>query len=510
MEKIDSSHAFRRQPTPWNASELACNELPTQFQPQIGKILVTGASGYIGGSLVPELLSRGYNVRVMVRAHSREYNARWPSAEIVVADALKPKSLETALQGIATAYYLIHSLALGPKEFSLADMQAAENFRQAAARCRMKRIIYLGGLGDAHSSLSPHLRGREEVARELQRGIVPVTILRAAIIVGAGSASYEIIHYLVKRLRVVLIPYWARNQCQPIAVRDVIKYLVGILEVSETTGKSFDIGGKDILTYEMMLMNLAELLRKKVFFVPVPFSNISFYAYITSLITPVPKSITECLMRGLLDEVICRNASIKQLVPFEPLSYRTSIVRAMTREEQDKIHTRWSDAYPPAHELAIKFCELEHTPGYQASSSLKTAKEAPALFKSICKIGGKEGWFHSNWLWRLRGLLDRMLLGVGTARGRKSQSTLRINDVIDFWRIEDLEENRRLLLRAEMKLSGRAWLEFRIGEEKNFRELTVTAYYETQSLWGRIYWHLCFPFHYFIFFNLIKEIEKRS
>lgn len=489
--------------------DLFCKDLPTKFQPQLGKILVTGASGYIGGRLVPELLARGYRVRVMVRGLPSEYAGLWPGAESAFGDALKIETLKTALEGIDTAYYLIHSMRLGPAAFAAADIRAARNFRRIAREKGIKRIVYLGGLGDIRGSLSSHLRSRAEVAQELARGSAKATILRAAIIIGSGSASYEIMRHLVRKLPVIFLPPWAKNRCQPIGIRDVVKYLVGVLETAGTAGRSFDIGSEDILTYESMLKILGEVLRMKVVCVTVPFSNIRAYAYITSLLTPVPASITECLMEGLKNEVVCQDNSIRALIPFKPLSYKEAVVRAISREEQDRVRTRWSDAYPPAHELAMKLGELEGGAAYKASYSLVTEKTAVSLFNSICRIGGREGWFHSNWMWRLRGMVDRILLGVG-ARGRKSYSGLKVNDVIDFWRIEDIWPARRLLLRAEMKLPGRAWLEFNISDEGACRRLSVSAYYDTHSVAGRIYWYTCLPFHHFIFHNLIKEIARRS
>jgi len=215
-------------------------------------------------------------------------------------------------------------------------------------------------------------------------------------------------------------------------------------------------------------------------------------------------------MEGLKNEVICQDETIKTLVPFTPLSYKEAIVKAMSREDQDRVYTRWSDAYPPAHDLALKLFELKNKPQYIANYSLVTKKSASSLFTSLCKVGGREGWFHSNWMWRLRGGIDRVFLGVGTARGRKSHSTLKTNDVIDFWRVEDFQENKKLLLRSEMQLPGKAWLQFDISDLSDKRILNINAYYETSSFLGRVYWYIFLPFHHFIFHNLIKEIEKRS
>lgn len=490
--------------------ELFCADLPSTPKPEMGKVLVTGASGYIGGRLVPELLARGYQVRAMVRAPSPEYAARWQGAEVVVADALEPESLKKALQGVQAAYYLIHSLLLGPEEFWAADVRAAVHFRKAAEQAGVGHIIYLGGLGDTRSRLSKHLSSRMKVAEELDRGDVPVTVLRAAIIIGSGSASYEIIKDLVSKLPVIFIPHWARHRCQPIAIRDVIKYLVGVMETPQAMGRHFDVGGEDILTYEQMMRIVGDLLQKKRIFLPSPISGIKLLAYIGSLLTPVPAPITMCLMEGLANEVVCQDQDIRQLVPFQPLNYGQAIVKAMSREEQDRVRTRWSDAYPPAHELAVKLHELDGTPEYTACYSLVTQKDAGSLFRSICRVGGKEGWFHNNWMWWLRGVVDRILLGVGTSRGRKSLSSLQVNDVIDFWRVEDLQPERRLLLRAEMILPGKAWLEFTIARQGEANVLATTAYYHTTSLFGRIYWYVFLPFHNSIFANLIKQIERRS
>ena len=494
---------------PWDQKTLFCHELPTQFRKDIGTVLVSGASGYIGGRLVLGLLTRGYKVRVMVRGRKFEYYEKWPTADIVEADALDRDQLIKAFEGIDTAYYLIHSLLLGPDDFAAVDIQAAINFREAAEKNGLKRIIYMGGLGDT-LSLSEHLKSRMEVAEELQKGTVPVTVLRAAIIIGSGSASYEIIKHLVLRLPLLPIPRWARNRCQPISIRDVLKYLVGVLENVETVGKSYDIGGQDILSYKQMMQSFSRIMHKRRFFLDTPEIGKGVYAYFASLLTPVPAPITYCLMEGTQDEVICTNDDIKRCLPFEPLDYKESILRAMTREEQDSVYTRWSDAYPPAHSLAIKLHELRKPPRYSTTYLVSSEKNARELFDSICKIGGKDGWFHGNWMWRLRGWVDKLMLGVGSSRGRKSRSRLQIGDVIDFWRIEDLELDQRLLLRAEMKLPGKAWLEFNLTHQHGHRLLSVTAWYATKSFFGKLYWYIFLPFHHFIFKGLLEQIIERS
>jgi uncharacterized protein YbjT (DUF2867 family) len=412
---------------------------------------------------------------------------------------------------VDTAYYLIHSMLIGLHKFEDADILAARNFRHAAEKQGVKRIIYLGGLGDRKTTLSTHLASRAQVADEFRQGHVPTTILRAAIIIGSGSASYEMINHLVRRIPVFLVPNWAKTKCQPIGLRDVIKTLVGVLEKPETAGRTFDIGGSDVMTYEQMLKVHADILGKKRIYIRSPISSIRFYSYITSLLTPVPAPITWCLMESVTHDVVCQERDIEELIPFRRISYKEALVLALSREEQDAVHTRWSDSYPPDSELAIKLSEIEGPPTYTSSYSLVSDKSAESLFRSITRIGGKKGWFYSTFLWRIRGAFDRMLLGVGTTRGRRSASTLRVNDVVDFWRVEEIKYHRQLLLRAEMKLPGYAWLEFRvdpISGDKN--RLSVTAYYKTKGLWGRTYWYIFLPFHHFIFNDLIKQIERGS
>ena len=486
-----------------------CNDLETSPVPYIGTILVTGATGYIGGRLVPELIYRGYHVRVLVRKLSPEQKKQWPGAEIVEADALDLNRLIPALEGIHTAYYLIHSMLMGPRQFEQAESLAAKNFRLASETSGVKRIIYLGGLGDITTRLSTHLRSRMRVADELMMGTrVPVTILRAAVIIGSGSASFEIIDHLVRKMSVIILPVSAKSKCQPISIRDVIKYLVGVLEVNETAGKSFDIGGDRVYDYREMLTVYSKMLDRRILFISSPFAGINLFSYITSLLTSVPAPIVLCLMKSLKHDVVVQNDAIKNYLNFPNVDYKVALLRAINREEQDKLSTRWSDAYPPAHVLAIKLDEVDQTQLYTNRYSILTRKQSSRLFEAICTIGGKKGWFNSNFLWKARGFIDKLLMGVGTGRGRKAKNTLQINDVIDFWRVEKLDQDQLLLLRAEMKLPGKAWLEFKIDHLSIDNLLTINAYFLPKGFLGHIYWYLFLPFHYYIFYDIIKNLAK--
>lgn len=322
-----------------SSPDLFCHDLPTQPIPGT-KVLVTGATGYIGGELIPELVARGYSVRAMVRSSSPEHQKRWPGVEIVKADLLHYSSLKNALKGVDCAYYLVHSLKLGNEGFIKIDNLAASNFRRAAEENNLKRIIYLGGLGNPDKCLSDHLRSRLMVAEELQKGKIPLTFLRAAVIIGSGSTSYKIIKHLVENCPVFLFPLQANSNCQPIAIRDVIKYLVGSLENNKTAGKSFDIGGQDILSYQLMLRVQAEVLGKKRLFIPSYFSTINICAQIARLLTPVPFKLIKSLMESCANHVVCENEEIKKLIPFQPLSYKEALKKALVRESQKSISSK--------------------------------------------------------------------------------------------------------------------------------------------------------------------------
>ena len=329
-------------------------------------------------------------------------------------------------------------------------------------------------------------------------------------IIGSGSAFYELYENLVKKTPIIFIPKWAKNKIQPVSLRSLIHVLVGSLETEDTIGRDYDICGDEVLTYEEMFRVFSRLFNKRKILIKTWFTNPKFFSYFASLLTPLPESVVRSMLVRARFEMISNNSANNRISFYTPLKIEESILRAMTREQQDTVYTRWSDEYPRAHELAPKLSELKKNPRFISSFSRLTSRTEQGLFQSFCRIGGKEGWLHNNWMWKLRGVMDRVFLGVGISRGRRSISTLRINDVIDFWRVEEIQDNRKLLLRAEMKLPGQAWLEFKIDQEGMKNKLRVTAYYETHGFWGKLYWYFFLPFHYIIFTNLLKQIDLKA
>ncbi|MFC1513948.1 SDR family oxidoreductase [candidate division KSB1 bacterium] len=492
----------------FDKSDLFCHDLPTIPQPGIGKILVTGATGYIGGRLVPELILRGYKVRVLVRNPSGDYSKRWPGAEIIESDILEDRNLKNVFEGIHTAYYLIHSLHHLKREHKEDEIKVAANFCSAAEKSNLNRIIYLGNILELQKFKYSQINKNNTILSEFIKSKIPVTFLGADMIIGSGSVSFELFKNLSRRYSVIFLSKWWYKHFKPIAIRDVIKYLVGVLELPDTQGKYYFIGGKDTVPGITIFETFADVFNKKLSLINIPFINIVLESYILSLITPLPSVI----IRGLFEELnsisYLEHNDIKKTIPIQLLSLKESVTRAVAREEQNRVDTRWSDAHLSIHNIAVQLHELKDPPNFIKSYTLSTQKKTGCLFKVICSIGGEKGWFHSNILWRLRGAVDRIFLGVGITRGRRSSTDLRINDVIDFWRVEKLETDYRLLLRAEMRLPGVAWLELKIEPEDTQNRLQLTAYFKSDKIFGKFYWYIFLPFHELIFPDMIREIEK--
>ena len=432
-------------------------------------ILVAGATGYVGGRLVPALLDAGYRVRAMGRSLEKLACRPWgrhPKVELVKGDVLDRKSLETALSGCGAAYYLLHSMIAQKQKFVEADRKAAQNMVSAAESAGIDRIIYLGGLAEKKDGrLSKHLRSRIEVADILQSGSVPVTDLRAPMILGSGSASFEILRYLVERLPVMITPRWVGSLNQPIAIRNVIQYLVGCLEHHETIGQTYDIGGPDVLAYRDLLDIYAEEAKlSKRWIIPVPVLTPTLSAYWIHLISPVPHSIALPLTEGLSSNAVCSDKRILSIVPQKLLSPREAILTALDKIIEEQVNTCWADA---GEILAPEWAhcgDADWAGGTIMQCGYRVRINAPLddIWLLISKIGGHEGYYYANGLWWLRGLLDRLFGGVGLRRGRRHATELGVGDALDFWRVLDVVPKERLVLLAEMKVPGEALLEFKI------------------------------------------------
>ena len=474
-------------------------------------ILITGATGYIGGRLVPQLLERGYRVRCLARDVRRLSGRGWdedPRVEIVRGDVLDPVSLASAMQGCSAAYYLVHSLLAGEAAFESRDRVAATNFAAAAETAGLERIIYLGGLGHKADKLSPHLESRHEVGDVLREGAVPVTELRAAMIVGSGSASFEMLRSLVHKLPVMVCPRWVEVRTQPIAIRDVLAYLIGCLEVPATANQTYDIGGPDVLTYREMMMRFATILGTKRWIMVVPVLTPRLSAYWVNLMTPVNAGMAFALIESLQYETVCEEGKILDLVPIPRTGFENACRWALDKVNQNAVETRWTNASLP--NWVERPASVAFSPqGSPIHNQQRFEADVPAavLFDRVRRVGGQVGWYYADFLWKIRGWMDRAIGGVGLRRGRRDPVAVRTGDAIDFWRVEDFVAGHRLLLHAEMIVPGDAWLEFRvepIGEDRS--ELIQTAYFKPLPFWGRAYWHACFPLHLFVFQGMARGI----
>ena len=473
-------------------------------------VFVTGATGYVGGRLAPRLLDCGYRVRCLVRS-PRKLEARpWvphDRLEIVEGDAADEARLVECLEGCSTAYYLIHSMLAAGSEYADRDRRLAETFARAARSAGIERIVYLGGLGEIGEDLSEHLSSRREVEEALASTGIAVTVLRAAMIIGSGSASFEILRYLVERLPAMITPRWVQTDCQPIGIGNVLDYLQGCLEVPETTGKTLDVGGSDVLTYLEMMHVMAEErgLRRRLI-LPVPVLTPGLSSRWIHFVTPLSKEIARPLAEGLKNRVVTRSDEIRSLIPVRLLSTREAIRRALGNTENRAVETSWSDAGP-----------MPGDPDWAGGTTFVDRREriidaSPSrVFWAVCRIGGGNGWYAADYLWRLRGLLDQMFGGPGLRRGRRDPELLGYGDALDFWRVTDIAQDRRLDLRAEMKVPGEALLSFELEPVGDGRtRLSQIARFRPRGLLGLLYWFAVLPLHGIVFRGMLGGIQEAA
>jgi uncharacterized protein YbjT (DUF2867 family)/uncharacterized protein YndB with AHSA1/START domain len=473
-------------------------------------ILVTGATGYIGGRLVPRLLASGYSVRCLVRDPSRLEGRSWQNdVEISAGDVLSAGSLDRAMSGVRVAYYLIHSMGAGA-DFEQRDLVAARNFGNAAKAAGVERIIYLGGLAESSSELSDHLRSRQQTGEALREAGVPITEFRAGVIVGSRSVSFEMIRYLTERVPVMICPRWVYTRTQPIGIRDVLDYLTAAVAVPESSGRIIEIGGADVVTYGEMMMIYAKARGLKRWLLPVPVLTPRLSSMWVNLVTPIPSSIARPLVEGLRNENIVRDNLARQLFPaIQPADYRTSVNRALEQLEASTVETAWSDALSTSQRDVAPVVLTDQEGMIIEHRSRIVSAPPESVFEAFTGLGGKRGWLYMDWAWRLRGLADRVVGGVGLRRGRRDPDKLRVGDALDFWRVEAVEPGRLLRLRAEMKVPGKAWLQFTAApRDDGTTLLEQTAFFAPKGLAGLIYWYALYPIHRVIFNGLVERIRQ--
>ncbi len=475
------------------------------------RVLVFGASGYVGTHLVPRLSSEACTVRASGRNLKILEARNWPGVELVEADALRPESLPAALAGVDTAYYLVHSMAAG-HDFGRLDLQAAESFAAAAEAAGIRRIVYLGGLvpGDAESE---HLVSRRETGERLRTGRVPVTEIRAGIIVGPGSAAYEVIRDLVNHLPLMLTPRWVRSRSSPIALDNLLEYLARIARLDEAAGKVLDAGGPDYLSYEDMMRQFGDAVGKRPRIIPVPVLTPTLSARWLGLVTAVPSNIARALIGGLKHDLPADDAELRRLVPQALLNFRESVAAALRAEQTHAVAARWSEGL-----LMFRGFRIDNTFYAKRASGSATGGASPAaVWQTIAALGGDTGYYCMNWLWWIRAVLDWLIGGPGLTRGRRHPTELRIGDRIDYWTVLALEPERRVTLHFGMRAPGSGVLEFEVESESESApapgprsRLTITAYWHPQGVWGLLYWYALAPAHLFIFRRMTSAMMRRA
>jgi uncharacterized protein YbjT (DUF2867 family) len=470
-------------------------------------VLVTGASGYVGGRLIEELSGRW---RLRCLARRPEYlRERVPSSiEIVAGDVLDKDSLHNALSGVDTAYYLIHSMG-SSGDFEEEDRRAAQNFGEVARECGVRRIIYLGGLGEAEEGLSSHLRSRHEVGHVLRASGVQVIEFRASIVLGSGSLSFEMIRALTERLPVMTTPTWVQVPAQPIAIRDLLGYLTQALTLEVDGNPIYEIGGSDVVSYGDLMKEYARQRGLKRWIIPVPVLTPGLSSRWLGLVTPLYARVGRKLIDSVRHPTLVKDGTALEVFDVEPIGVREAIAAALRNEDREFAATRWSDAFSSGDTLkdwgGVRFGNR-----VIASETIRVGAAAESVFTVIERMGGSSGWYYANWLWTVRGFLDLLVGGVGLRRGRRDPERLRVGDVVDWWRVVAIERHRHLRLAAEMRLPGRAWLEFAVEGGGGETTVTQTAIFDPVGLFGLVYWYGLYPIHKMIFAGMLRGVGKRA